>query len=72
MQQRFDLDAAADALDVFIHGPDSVDALMRADRTLGGVAADTITDRCANIGQVLAGDDVFLGAEFDVRVMVQP
>ena len=72
MLQRFDLDAAADALDVFIHGPDSVDALIRADRTLGGVVTDAVVDRCANIGQVLAGDDVFLGAEFDVRVMVQP
>jgi len=71
MLQRFDLDAAADALDVFIHGPDSVDALIRADRTLGGVVTDAVVDRCANIGQVLAGDDVFLGAEFDTRVMVQ-
>lgn len=72
MLQRFDLDAAATALDVFIHGSDSVDALIRADRTLGGVAADAVVDRCSNIGQVLAGDDVFLGAEFDTRVMVQP
>jgi len=71
MLQRFDLDAAADALDVFIHGPDSVDALIRADRTLGGVVTDAVVDRCANIGQVLAGDDVFLGAEFDTRVMVR-
>lgn len=70
--QRFDMEHAADALDVFVHGPDSIDALIRADRTLGGVAADSIVDRCANYGQVLAGDDVFLGAEFDTRVMVNP
>lgn len=72
MLQRFDLSAAADALDVFVHGPASVDALVRADRTLGGVAADTIVDRCTNYGQVLSGDDVYLGAEFDVRCMVAP
>lgn len=72
MVQRFDLAHAADALDVFVHGPDSLDALIRGDATLGGVAADSIVDRCANYGQVLAGDDVYLGAEFDLRVMVAP
>lgn len=72
MVQRFDLAAAADALDVFVHGPDSVDALVRADRTLGGVVVDAVVDTCENYGQVLAGDDVYLGAEFDLRVMVRP
>jgi len=72
LQQRFDSNYSLEALDVFVHGPDSVDALIRADRTLGGVAADSVCIRCANLGQVLAGDDVFLGAEFDVDVMVAP
>lgn len=72
MVQRFDMDHTVAVLDKFVHGPDSVDALVRADRTLGGVAADSIVRRCSNVGQVIAGDDVFLGAEFEIEVMVQP
>jgi hypothetical protein len=72
MVQRFDMEFTVAVLDKFVHGPDSVDALVRADRTLGGVAADCVVLRCNNIGQVLAGDDVYLGAEFDVEVMVAP
>lgn len=72
MVQRFDMEHTVSVLDKFVHGPDSVDALIRADRTLGGVAADSVVRMCSNIGQVLAGDDVYLGAEFDVEVMVAP
>jgi len=72
LTQRFDRAANMSALDPFIHGADSVDALIRADRTLGGVAADSVVVRCSNLGQVIAGDDIFLGAEFDLDVMVAP
>lgn len=72
MVQRFDMEHTVAVLDKFVHGSASVDALIRADRTLGGVAADTVVRRCSNVGQVIAGDDVFLGAEFEIEVMVQP
>lgn len=72
MVQRFDMEHTISVLDKYVHGPDSVDALVRADLTLGGVAATCIVRRCSNIGQVLSGDEVYLGAEFEVEVMVAP
>lgn len=68
--QRFETIQALDRLDVFIWGPDSIQALVEADETLGGAASTAIVTRCSNLGMVQSGEEAYLGAEFDVEVYV--
>ena len=70
--QRFDYDANIARLDPLIYGTDSVDELIAADVTLGGTVSFARVVRCTSIGRVAYGDDVFLGAEFEIEVMVEP
>lgn len=72
MVQRFDYDANIARLDPLIYGTDSVDQLLAADPTLGGAVSFARAVRCVSIGRIAYGDDVYLGAEFEVEVMVEP
>lgn len=70
--QRFDLDNNIARLDPLIYGTDSVDQLLAADRTLGGAVSYARVVTCSNIGNVGYGDDLYLGADFEIEVMVEP
>jgi len=64
--------AAQETLDELIapSGSRSVRAAIEADPTLGGVAQDTIVDRCAEYAEVaLADGRVLLSATWSVRVL---
>jgi len=72
MVQRFEFDSNIARLDPLVYGTDSVDQLLAADRTLGGAVSYANVVSCTNIGNVGYGDEVYLGAEFEVEVMVEP
>jgi hypothetical protein len=72
MVQRFDYDSNISRLDPLIYGTHSVDELLSADPTLGGTVSFARAVRCVSIGRVAYGDDVYLGAEFEIEVMVEP
>ena len=72
MVQRLDFDVNIARLDPLIYGPDSVDTILSADPTLGGAVSYARAVRCVSIGNIGYGDDLFLGAEFEVEVMVEP
>ena len=71
MVQRFDQAANIARLDPFVYGPDSLNALIDADRTLNGTVSDAVVTRCTNIGIVGFGDDTYLGAEFEIEVYAE-
>lgn len=71
MVQRFDQAANIAKLDPFVYGPDSVRALVDADRTLDSTVSDAVVTRCVNIGNVGYGDDIYLGAEFEIEVYAE-
>ena len=70
--QRFDLDNNVVRLDPLIYGTDSVDQLLAADRTLGGVVSYARVATANNVGNIGYGDDIYLGVDFEVEVMVEP
>ena len=70
--QRFDLDNNIARLDPLIYGDNSVDQLLAADRTLGGVVSYARVASANNVGNVGYGDDIYLGVDFEVEVMVEP
>lgn len=70
--QRFDMDLNIARLDPLIYGAESVDQLLAADRTLGGVVSFARATSAGNVGNVGYGDDIYLGVEFEIEVMVEP
>ena len=70
--QRFDLDNNVARLDPLIYGTNSVDQLLANDRTLGGVVSYARVTTCGDIGNIGYGDDIYLGVDFEVEVMVEP
>jgi hypothetical protein len=72
MVQRFDFDNNIARLDPLIYGTDSVDQLIATDRTLGGTVSYANVVSCTNIGNIGYGDEIYLGAEFEIEVMVEP
>ena len=49
-------------------GTSSIRVAVESDRTLGGVAFDTIVTGMRNYGSVTIGDNTYLAAEFDIAV----
>jgi hypothetical protein len=72
MVQRFDFDNNIARLDPLIYGTDSVDQLIATDRTLSGTVSYANVVSCTNIGNIGYGDEIYLGAEFEIEVMVEP
>jgi hypothetical protein len=68
MVQRFESSSNLSRLDEYISGPNSIDALIKADRTLDGSVSDAYVVRCNTLGTMGTGDDTYLGAEFDIEV----
>lgn len=66
--QRFETLSNLTALDDYIYSNTSIYKLVDADTTLGGVVATAAVTRCSNVGVTNAGDDTFLGAEFEIEV----
>ena len=70
--QRFDMDLNIARLDPLIYGTESVDQLLANDRTLGDVVSFARATSAGNVGNVGYGDDIYLGVEFEIEVMVEP
>lgn len=66
--QRFETVSNIAALDDYILSNSSIYKLVDADTTLGGVVATAAVTRCSNIGVTNAGEDTFLGAEFEIEI----
>ena len=66
---RADDRAAQKNIDAYINGASSVKAAIEGDRTLGGVANTCRVTEMRNYQQVLYGDTVYLGCEFEVEVV---
>jgi hypothetical protein len=49
-------------------GSSSIRVAVESDKTLGGVAFDTIVTGMRNYGSVTIGDNTYLAAEFDIAV----
>lgn len=49
-------------------GTSSIRVAVESDKTLGGVAFDTIVTGMRNYGSVTIGDNTYLAAEFDIAV----
>lgn len=65
---RADDRAAQRNIDAYVNGSGSVKAAIEADRTLGGVANTCRVTEMRNYQQVIYGDTVYLGCEFEVEV----
>jgi len=66
--QRFETLSNLTALDDYILSNSSIYKLLDADTTLGGVVATAAVTRCSNIGLTNAGEDTYLGAEFEIEI----
>ena len=65
---RADDRAAQRNIDTYIVGASSVKTAIEADRTLGGNANTCRVTEMRNYQQVVYGDTVYLGCEFEVEV----
>jgi hypothetical protein len=65
---RADDRAAQRNIDTYIVGASSVKTAVEADRTLGGKANTCRVTEMRNYQQVVYGDTVYLGCEFEVEV----
>lgn len=70
--QRFDMVQNVVKLDPLIYGDDSVEKLFADDPTLGGVVSFAQITRVTSIGNVGWADDIYIGCELELEVMVQP
>lgn len=70
--QRYDMTANLARLDPLIYGPDSIEKLFADDPTLAGVVAFARIVRVTTIGNVGWADDIYIGCELELEVMVEP
>lgn len=66
---RADDRSAQNKIDSYLVGATSVKAAIEADRTLGGVANTCRVTEMRNYAQVIIGEIVYLGVEFEVEVI---
>jgi len=70
--QRFDTAANISRLDPLIYGDDSIEKLFADDPTLDGVVQFARIVRVTSIGNVGWADDLYIGCELELEVMVTP
>ena len=70
--QRFDMLQNLVKLDPLIYGDDSIEKLFADDPTLSGAVQFAQIVRVTSIGNVAWGDDLYIGCELELEVMVQP